>query len=79
MTGCLLSMLMRHNLDFSQLYSPNLQFDDFTFPGSLTLPLTQNVVCTYSDTHTKYSTYIQYILYCSLLNSGGKVLQGTNH
>ena len=44
MTGCLLSMLLRHNLDFSQLYSPNLQLDDFTFPGSLTLPLTQNVV-----------------------------------
>ena len=51
MTGCSLSMLPLHNLDFSQLYSPNLQFDDFTFPGSLTLPLTQNVVlCTYSLT-----------------------------
>ena len=63
MTGCSLSMLPLHNLDFSQLYSPNLQFDDFTFPGSLTLPLTQNVVCTYSDTHTKYSTYISTIYF----------------
>ena len=78
MTGCLLSMLPQHNLDFSQLYSPNLQLDDFTFPGSLTLPLTQNVVPILTLI-VKYSTYIQYILYCSLLNSGGKVLQGTNH
>ena len=56
MTGCLLSMLTGHNLDFSQLYSPNLQFDDFTFPGSLTLPLTQNVV--FLDSHTPNTVHI---------------------